>query len=227
MLLEQSQPSGGHQPHLRLRSGAPGAVNVLPREFNQRPQRLPGPRRVGGEGRESRGDAHHGGARQIRAAVGSRGEDVCPGARTAAVNDDGEARGGGSATPPRRGDGVDERGYEEGEERGGDAEAAEPAAASRARRRGFGGGVGHGGERPGPGPQAAADAAARRDSSTAREVTTTSSFYFIILLYIFTLLLKLRGRRAFYSAGRHSEGGDEGASTFTSTHYDGVLLKFQ
>ena len=176
-VLEQTQPGGGHQPHLRLRSGAPRAANLLPREFYERPKRLPSPRRVGCEGREARGDAHHGGARQIRAAVGPRDEDVCPGARAASVYDDGEARGGGGPAP-RRGDGVDERGDEEGEERGAEAEAAEPAAAAGARRGGFCGGVGHGGERPGP--PAAADAAARRDSSTAREVTT-SSFYFIFI----------------------------------------------
>lgn len=180
--LEQTQPGGRHQPHLRLRNITPRAANLLPREFYQRTQRLPGPRRVGGERREPGGDAHHGGARQIRAAVGPRGEDVRPGARAAAIYDDGEALGGWSGAP-RGCDDMDNRGDEEREERGAEAEAAEPAAAAGAWRGGFVGGVRHGGERPEL--PAAADAAARRDSSTAREVTTTSSFYFILLLYIF------------------------------------------
>jgi hypothetical protein len=104
-----------------------------------------------------------------------RDEDVGPGARAASVYDDGEARGGGSGAR-KRGDDMDERGDEEREERGAEAEAAEPAATAGAWRRGFGGGVRHGSERPGPPP--AVDAA-RRDSWTAREVTTTSSFIFI------------------------------------------------
>jgi hypothetical protein len=87
-LIEQPQPSGSHQPNLRLRSGAP---YLLPREIDQWLKRLPGTRRLRGEGREPRGDAHHGGARQIRAAVRPRCEDVRPGAGAAAVYDDREA----------------------------------------------------------------------------------------------------------------------------------------
>jgi hypothetical protein len=142
-LIEQLQPRGSHQPHLLLRSGA---ANFLPCEIHQRTQRLPSPRRLRSEGREARGDAHHGGARQIRAAVGPRDEDVRPGAGAAAVYYDREARSGGESGTPLGGDKVDERGDDEGEQRGAEAEAA---AAAGARGGGFIGGFRHGGERPG------------------------------------------------------------------------------
>jgi hypothetical protein len=125
-LIEQLQPRGSHQPHLRLRSGA---ANFLPCEIHQRTQRLPSPRRLRSEGREARGDAHHGGARQIRAAVGPRDEDVRPGAGAAAVYYDREARSGGESRTPLGGDKVDERGDDEGEQRGAEEEAAAAAGA--------------------------------------------------------------------------------------------------
>jgi hypothetical protein len=190
-LIEQPQPCGSHQPHLRLGSSA---AYFLPCEIHQRTQRLPSPRRLQSEGREPRGDTHHGGARQIRAAVGPRGEGVRPGASAAAVYYDREARSGGESGTPLGGDKVDERGDDEGEERGAEAEAAEAVAAAGARGGGFSGGFRHGGERPDGSPAAV-------DADDDVEIL----FIYWFLSYPW-FLLKLGGTSVFIVRGRREKG---------------------
>ena len=52
-VLEQTQPGGGHQPHLRLCSGAPRAANLLPLA-NSRSGRSDSPARAGSAAKDER-----------------------------------------------------------------------------------------------------------------------------------------------------------------------------
>jgi hypothetical protein len=83
---------------------------------------------------------------------------------------------------------VDERGNDEGEERGAEAEAAEAAVAPATRGGGFSGGRGHGGKRRG--------SPANVDPPTHCLVAGDDVLFYLFFLFIY-MFFKLRGRSVF------------------------------